>query len=89
MKKINPEINRLARAAFYTMAFFGYVHFLSSLISAVHRRRLSDMNPYHLINIDRFLGNAWSKPLAFIIGWLIFLALLITIYRLLKPSVDR
>lgn len=68
----------------FAMAFFGYVHFTSSLIGALHRRKLSDLNPYHLINIDRFLGGAGKNGFAFAFGWLFFFGITAGFYLLLS-----
>ncbi|OGL35694.1 hypothetical protein A3F65_01230 [Candidatus Saccharibacteria bacterium RIFCSPHIGHO2_12_FULL_47_16b] len=66
------------------MGFWGYVHFISSTIGAIHAQKLSDMNPDKLINIDRFLGSQGCNGWAFLFGWLVFIASVWLAYRWLK-----
>lgn len=68
------------------MAFFGYIHFFSSAIGAIHSRKLSDLNPAYLINIDRFLGSFYQNDLVFTMGWLIFFGLVGGFYLLFRRN---
>lgn len=63
------------------MGFWGYVHLIGGIIRAIHYRQLSQINPYNLTRINGPLGHAGQTWWGFTLGWLIFIAGVIAVYR--------
>jgi len=69
------------------MGIVGFIHFFSSIILSIDHHKLAYINPYRLINIERFLGNTTDRDWFFALGWIFFLSLIAVIYyRLTKPE---
>lgn len=72
-------------ALFLAMGFFGWVHLTTAVITAIYHKRLHDVNPYHLINIQQYLGGITNNAVGFAFGWLVFTAIVVGFYLLVRP----
>jgi hypothetical protein len=81
-----PPKRRILKAFLYAMAFWGYIHFFTSLVYAIGHRSISYLNPYTIIKFDGLLGSFGQKWWVAIIGWGFFFATVVIAYRLTKTD---
>lgn len=84
LNRFNPETNRVLRAFLYVVGCGGIIHLLTLLLLAIQQKNAQYFNPFYTVDIDRLWPKLVNNWIAYIIGWLIFIAAIYTVYRLLN-----
>lgn len=86
LKKIPPRVKYGLAAFLLTVGLCGTIHLVSSLVIAIYRHRLSELNPYYIIGVNNALGRLGHNPYIEIFGWCCWLVVIYVIYRGLKAA---
>jgi hypothetical protein len=86
LSRFNPEKNIYVRSLLYAVGVGGALHLLTLLAIAIKEGDLIWFNPLFAVDVDKVFPSLKNNPLSFVGGWLLLLASMLVIKKLLQEN---